>query len=317
MPIPRHAPRPRHARHALCRVSAVGLLLASLLLAAACQPTPQPDDDHLTPDALDPPAEVPSYNELVERYNANVAELDQVWATAVVQARWLDERGRRQFEQGSGHFIYQRPHRVALTVGQLGQTALWAGANEHHYWLLNVREREGTLGRHANVGRPCSESLGLPVNPRMVPHLMGLLPLPHAAAADDAPRVELERGHYVIDPPGTGLRLWLHPRSARPTRIEMLDVAGEAGLVARLYSYERVRMDRLDRDQRPRIATHVNFYVMHDDVDADNPDLIVELDVVTDGRGRRGEVRDEAFDLDLLLRVHRLDSVRDLDEDCD
>ncbi|MEX0885081.1 MAG: hypothetical protein WD009_01460 [Phycisphaeraceae bacterium] len=293
----------------------VAALLVAVASAAGCR-SPERFRDHLTPAPIDAPAAVPAYDALITRYNANVTELDQVWSTAIVQARWVDERGRRQFEQGSGNFIYRRPHDVALTVGQLGQTALWAGSNADRYWLFDLRsDGEATFGRHANVGQPCSESLELPVNPRMVPHLMGLLPL-MAAPPGEEPRVAVVNGYFVIDPPGSGLRLWLDSRSARPARIDMLDAAGEPALVAMLYSHEPVAMDRLEGADRPRIATHTNFYVMHDELDPANPDLIVELDVVNDGR-RRDQVRDATFDLDRLLRAHRPATVRDLDAACD
>jgi hypothetical protein len=132
------------------------------LFAGGCHKPVIPDD--LGPAPLEATGETPSYTQLVKRYNDNVRALDRVWTSTEVHVRWENEDGKQRSEHGDGHLIMARPRKVALTVGKLGNTILWAGSNEHGYWLFDTRD-EGTVfyGRYENLNKPCSRSLPVPV----------------------------------------------------------------------------------------------------------------------------------------------------------
>ncbi|MFA9477178.1 hypothetical protein ACERK3_02605 [Phycisphaerales bacterium AB-hyl4] len=294
-----------------CRTNiGLGGMVALLVVAAllgGCQREYVAPDDILEPGARRP-ATVPSYNELVDRYNAHVIHLDQFWSATTVSMRWVDEDGRLQFEQGDGQLIYRRPSDVVMTVGQLGQTILWVGSDDERYWLFDLQgERTAMVGRHANVGRPCARQLAYPVSPRAMPYLMGLLPL----QPSDEAEVAIDLNYYRIDPPGTGVRIWVDPATYHPLRVDLLDSQGESVVAARLHRYEPVRMETVERGQWPRIATAANIYVLEEE-----GYLSLSLGSLSDGR-RRDQVRDAAFDFETLQRMHRPREVIELDADCD
>ncbi|MEX0655254.1 MAG: hypothetical protein WD534_01960 [Phycisphaeraceae bacterium] len=288
------------------RLASLIALLTAALVTAACQRPITPGDDILEP-ARDRPAAPPSYNALIEQYNAHVERLDQFWSASRVAMRWVDEDGQSRFEQGDGQLIYRRPHEIAMTVGQLGQTILWAGSDAQRYWLFDL-QNDGTamVGRHEFVGQPCARPLPYPVSPRAMPYLMGLVPLPPSDEAE----VVVDRNYYRIDPPGAGVRMWLDPETAHPLRVDMLDEEGESVVAARLWRHEPVRMETVEREHWPRIATAANIYVL-----GEEGYLSLSLDMLSDGR-QRDQVRDQAFDFDVLLRAHRPGEVIVLDEAC-
>ncbi|MEX0746121.1 MAG: hypothetical protein WD118_11015 [Phycisphaeraceae bacterium] len=284
----------------------VALLIVAFTLSA-CQREHLATDDILEPRRARP-AGVPTYNDLVDRYNAHVMNLDQLWSASRVAMRWTDENGNLQFEQGDGQLIYRRPNEIAMTVGQLGQTVLWAGSDDERYWLFDLHQNDTVMvGRHEFVGRPCARQLAYPVSPHAMPHLLGLLPLPPSADAE----VIIDRNYFRIDPPGTDVRIWIDPTSWQPQRVDLLNDAGESVVAARLWRHESVRMETVARDAWPRIATAANIYVL-----GEEGYLSLSLGSLSDGR-RRNQVRDQTFDFDVLLRAHRPREVIELDADCD
>lgn len=291
------------------RAAAVAALVMMTGLLAGCPPQGVRPD--LLPEAVERTGPVPSYEDIVERYNANLAGLDQLWSTSVVALRWVDEDGSRQFEQGEGNLLFMRPDRVALTVGKLGNVILWAGANQERYWLLDLRSSGvAYVGRHANIGRPCSQPLPLPVQPGAVPHLLGLLPLDETLA-EAAPPVQTVRGHYLIEPPGLRLRMLLHPRTYLPVRVDLLNAEGDSVVVARLNDHERVEVEGLPQGRWPLAATDAELYAVGEDAR-----MSLRLANLTDGR-RFNKLNPKAFDFDALLRAYRPEEVVVLDEDCE
>lgn len=290
----------------------VALILAVLLMPlalVACAGPGRADDDPYMPPRIDAPDETPSYGEIVERYNANLEHLDRLWSRSVVSMRWRDEDDRRRYEQGEGHFIFMSPDRVAMTVGKLGDVMLWAGSDEQRYWIFDLRDAGvGHHGLHENAGRPCSRELPLPVQPRAVPHLLGLLPLEDVDGRDLP--VEQIRGHHVVEPPETRLRLMLHPRTALPVRVDMLDDAGEPMIVARLDRHEYVETEGVARLASPRIATRATVHAVGEDAE-----LSMSLSGLTDGR-RFDTIDERVFDLEFLQERHQPAEVVDLDAAC-
>ena len=283
--------------------------LASLALSACAGPPPVADDPYM-PEPVRARGDVPDYAEVARRYNSNLEHLDRLWSRSIVEMRWTDEDGRRQFEQGEGHFIYMAPDRVALTVGKLGNVMLWAGSNHEQYWMFDLRERGiAHHGRHENANRPCSRELPLPVQPRAVPHLLGLLPLDESVA-DAAPSVERVQGYNVIEPPGTRLRMMLHPDTALPVRVDLTDERGEAVVIAQLDRHDYMEIDGVARLASPRIATRATVHAVGEEAE-----LSLTLSDVTDAR-RFDRIDERVFDLVFLMRRHDAAEVIDLDAAC-
>lgn len=257
------------------------------------------------------PAEVPSYRELAERYNANLAKMDQLWTSSVVAIRWVDEDGKKQFEQGEGHFIFVPPKRVALTVGKLGDVLLWAGADEQRYWLFDLGEAgKAYVGKHENVGKACSEPLPLPVLPGNVPYLLGLLPL-DLEQASVAPPVEVLNGQYLIEPPGLRLRMLLDPKTALPSRVDLVGDTGNSVLIAQLSNYETMEAEGLPPGQAAKIARRAMLTAVGQDAS-----LSLTFSDATDGK-RFDKINPKAFDFDVLLKAHRPSEVVVLDAQCE
>lgn len=193
----------------------------------ACTPGPIVPDDLNPPAVQTPTSEVPDYEELVGRYNANAAALERVWARTKVEMRWRDAKNRARRESGDGRLIFERPLNTAWTVEVLGDVKLWAGSDVNGFWVFDLLdERRAYYGEY---GKPMAQPLPVPVQPEAVPYLLGLMPI-DASRRPSAPEVEVFNGYFVIEPPGLNLRLMLDPVTARPVRIDLTDPAGASAL---------------------------------------------------------------------------------------
>lgn len=167
------------------RAAALALLLLPCLWMGACS-TPKR------------PAELPALNAIVDAHNARVGPLDRLWARASVRVEGRDAEGSKFSEQGEGHLQVERPDRVAVMVGKLGEVYFALGANAERYWLIDVSDsdRRVMLSGDQSLATPAkAAALGLPVHPRDIPMLLGLMPLDAGAVAgpawDDAGRAVL------------------------------------------------------------------------------------------------------------------------------
>lgn len=308
-----HCPPLTVARRALGRalLLTIALVLSAALVGCATEQRSANPTPYLPEPVQTEAEDLPSYAELAQRYNANVEKLDRLRASTVVAMRWTDEEGERHYEQGEGLFLFMQPERVTLTVGKLGDAKLWAGANAERYWMFDLRD-SGTayVGAHENVGKPCVEQLPLPVNPRAVPYLLGLLPLDESLA-DMAPPVEELRGHYLIEPPGVNVRMLLHPETALPVRVDLTDEQGRSAIVALLEDYGTVEQEGVGTDASARIPQRAAFHALDNDAE-----LTLHLSDATDGR-RFDTIKDEMFDFDAILADQEPAEVVNLDEPCD
>lgn len=285
-------------------------LILALLALTACAAPPRTADDPYMPDPVEATGQTPDYAQLVERYNDNLEHLDRLWSRAVVSMRWTDEDDRRQFEQGEGHFIYMSPDHVALTVGKVGNVMLWAGSDEQRYWMFDLRD-DGIAhhGRHEHVGDPCSRELTLPVQPRAVPHLLGLLPLDESLVGLD-PDIEQIDGYHVVEPPGTRLRLTLHPETTLPVRVDLTDDQGQSVVIALLEDHQFMEVEGVARVASPRIPTRATLHAVGEDAE-----LTLNLAGMTDGR-RFDTIDERVFDLEFLQQRHTPAELIDLDQAC-
>lgn len=164
------------------------LLCLSLLLAAACSSPKRP-------------GVLPEAASIVEAHNARVTGVDRLWARTSVRVEGRDAEGSRFAEQGEGHLQVERPDRVAVTVGKLGEVYFALGADETRYWLVDVSDsdrRVMLIGEQSLATPAKAEALGLPVHPRDIPMLIGLLPLDPDAVGE--PSWD-DRGRAVLTVP--------------------------------------------------------------------------------------------------------------------
>ena len=76
---------------------------------------------------------------LLLKHNANLAGLDRLWARSVVEIQWRTADKKERFEQGDGNVVIVLPSKLALSVGKLGNTLLWAGGDAERYWLFDLK----------------------------------------------------------------------------------------------------------------------------------------------------------------------------------
>jgi hypothetical protein len=299
--------KPRH--WAIIALAVSGLALG---LSGCQQPPIIPDQLGPEPVEIDQPT--PTYRALVERYNANVNKLGSIWASTEVHLRWQGEAGQAQSEHGDGTLIIVRPRKVALTIGKLGNTVLWAGSNADGYWLFDKRDNSKVyFGRYRHIDKPCSRSLPMPIQPDAVPYLLGTMPLdPGNASADDA--VERYNGYYLIEPPGLDVRLWLHPKTAQPRRVDLLDDNGEKAVTAVLSDLEPMRLTDVAHEDWPTLAHEARIY-LHTEDETQQANVRIQLKNTSDGQfGDR--INPKAFNFDTLMQVHDPKRTIDLDADC-
>lgn len=297
----------RHpARHGL---AIAGLL--TVILAAGCQPRDPIVPAGFMPSPVDAPGPVPTYAELVDRYNAQVRNLDRLWSSTDVEMRWRDDNGKTHLEKGDGKFLFVRPGRVALTIEKLGKTYLWAGTDRERYWLFDNQEDVAYVGHHRHIGKPCAQPLPLPIHPAAVPYLLGLMPLPQEQPGSGPGLVMQVRGHYLVEPPGGELALWLHPQTLLPVRVDLTDTSGRSVVRAMLSEHRPVELDAVPRDQWPMMASRAELFI-----DGEEARMTLDLSRLSDGQ-RRNRIRDAAFDFDRLRQAHNPDEVVKLDADCE
>ncbi|MBX3322847.1 MAG: hypothetical protein KF757_07630 [Phycisphaeraceae bacterium] len=245
-----------------------------------------------------------SRDDLVARHNERVASLDRVWARTSVQVTARNERGGRLREQVEGHLQIEQPDRVAMSLGKLGKVQLYLGSNEQGYWWMDMVENSAKValfGRHAFADEDKAASLGVPVYPRDLVHLLGITPLDVMMLESD---VRWDKGLAgVVAPMSRGSRVvWFDPRSAEPQRVELRNAAGLVVLVAELSRYDFVNVVG-DATRKPRIANSARITLV---------DQQTRVDVSLYGVENR-PIRASAFDFEGLARGYRIDEIYDLD----
>lgn len=278
-------------------------ILSLALFTACCAKPPITDPDAMLPPPLEPLSPPLSVEELVGRYNANLEGLDRLWARTEVSLRFLDADGNPRFERGDGKLIFVRPDHVAITLGKLNQTVLWAGGDDERYWMFDLTGGGvAYVGRHDNIERLDTQQLPLPIYPDEVPYLLGLEPI------DEAVILGEERGYVVLQPVDTNLLIMVNPRSGRPARIDVVGRNDRSVLVSRLYDYQPMRIDGEPESAWPKVATRAEFAAL--DADAS---FKLSLTDMTDGV-RKNRIRERAFDFDTLVEAFKPSRVIDLDK---
>ena len=275
------------------------------LLMTGCEITES--DTGLSDRFARPDADLPTYRQIVDRYNENIKRVDRLWARMVVELRWKDKDGRH-FEQGEGNLIAVLPDRVAMSIGKLGHTMMWLGGDHERYWFFDLREQESLYtGRHDQVERLDPDSVPVPIRPQDLPRLLGLEAI-DPERLPSSPAVEWYDGKYLIEPPGMRARLLIDPETARPARIDLFDPTGRSRVVGRLSQWELMRLDGLPPGAFPRIATRLEISL----VDKEGRATFYLSDLSDGEQGNR--IKDKAFDLTHLRSVFKPKRIVDLDQ---
>ncbi len=259
-----------------------------------------------------PPAQLPSYQQVVEKYNANTRHFDRLWARTKVRLTWYDRDDKKHSINGDdSKLIMMLPQDLALTIGKLGKTGMWIGSNEKYYWMFELHDEPKTLtfGAYDNLGLPCTRSVSLPVHPQHMPWLLGVVQLNATPSMTPAP-VRWDNGRYVIEPPDHPVRLWIDARTGMAKRVELLDGAGEPAVAAVLWGHRRVEMGRFTADRWPLVPTRLEITIP-----GEKGSARIELDDMTDGRDE-DRINQAVFDLVRLQRALKPDEVIALDENC-
>jgi hypothetical protein len=250
----------------------------------------------------------PTYREVAERYNANLRGVEQLWARAVIELEWEDDKGKH-FEQGDGHLIVAMPDRLALSLGKLGDTLFWAGSDTERYWLFDLRNRhEVYVGRQ---GRPVgferyADRLRFPISPSDLLRLLGVLPMATGEAATG--RVERgENGQWAVEPGGGSLRFFVDEKTFRPSRIQVLDTWGNPLAEAKLSRWKPMALSGVGPGDFPLVATSIEMCETGRD-----GTMTLFLSSVTDGK-ENGKIKPKVFEFDQLRGLFKPEKVIDLD----
>ena len=282
-------------------------VLAAVLSVAGC--TPQTVDN-----APETPGELPTYRELVDRYNANIDRLDQMWCRAVVEMNWRDEDGKKRYQQGDGVVMMILPDRLALSVSKV-RTLLWMGCDQSQYWFIDLqrkKDRKAYFGRHKMVDAAIAADLPMAARAAHLPLLLGLQKIDSEPTSGTTPTVRHQEGMYVIEPPDMGARIVLDPKTALPVSVELLNVDGNPAIVSSLSKPERVAIADIAKPGWPRIMRRISLRIIDS-----GETLTLHLRDMTDARAPKEKAKRKAlgraFDFEFLAGSYPGAEVVDLD----
>lgn len=294
-----------HARFATAAPPLVLMLM--LLIAAGCggERRGLGDDPQLTPSEV-------AWSAILHAHNQRVSRIDQMWSRAVVELRWVDEDGDRQFEQGDGPLILRKPGRTALAIGKLGKTRFWLGSDRVAYWLFDLDDPRLAYFGRVDHAEPLhvDDDYPMPVRPDRLIGLLGLLPLP--ARPDDPPAVfDLPNGHRQVTLPEPDLkgdwtrRLRFDP-SHRLSEIAWLAPDGTVAISVLLSNYKSMAMESGASVRGPEVPARVRLDLPQREASAD-----LFLSQMQSGEAK---ITDRQFDFQHLLDALDIERIALLDE---
>lgn len=282
-----------------------------LLLLSGCH---RPDTLTTNDGFISPlkPADI-TYQELATRYNAAIKPVTALRSRADIEIEWIeiDEDGDRNYrsESGDGKFIMRRGERhldTMMTVEKLGKIYLWAGSNKTHYYLFDRVDGDNEtlyVGEHAHIGPRMR--FPLPIQPGMVPILLGLEPLPvQGLFLEEQTTIDLYGEQYLLSMPELGMRMLIDPVTFRPTRVDLTDAKGYSVITAKLNGKLSVQDAALVDGRPPLICKKAEVYVA-----GFESRFTLDFDSAT---ASTRNIKDAMFDLDALTRALKPDRVIDL-----
>ncbi len=209
------------------------VLILPMLVLIGCSSTDKVDVTKLG----DPPSTL----ELAEKHNQRVEPLGTLWARISLRAKGTYANGESYEEQGEGHLQIDKPSKLSITIGKLGETYFAFGANEEDYWsfdLSNADHKTMLIGKLDLATPEKIAALGLPVYPGELIALTGLMPIDLSQAggtrwADDGKSVGI-----TMPSRWGSFTLWVDPRTSFVVRSQAFDRAGELIATATLSRYK-------------------------------------------------------------------------------
>ena len=272
-----------------------------LLLAACAQPRAKEADRAVAQD-------------LLERYNARTAKIEQFSARGVIEVRWTDERGKRRFEQGDVHFLYRKPDQVALSISKAFERIYWLGCDSQRFWWFDLNPHDefpdtAYVGRHEYLDRPGDIEVFIP--PRQLIELLGVTDLPpEAQVATVQPLRGPEKSAVAFRAPAEFAGLpgerytTVGAVTAQPLAITFVDAHGGTLARAELSGYKPITTPGKPLGAVPAVATRIT---------ATLPGRGVELKIVLFAESLTGDPEkfsDSQFDFEALQRALRPERVR-------
>ena len=275
-------------------------LLICLLLLAGCKSTYHPP--YIVAPINQPSGDPPAYGKIVEGYNRSIEQFDRLWARAEVTVEYHDEKGKKRTLHGENSTLLMiPPNDVALTAGPgIGPNILWVGCDESRYWLFDLRD-QGTVyyGYRENLRNPETQPLPAPIYPQQLPLILGLRTIdPEKPPAE--PAVEWLNGYYLIEPPDSGTRVLIDPKTSLPVRIDLLDRSGYSILAARLSQPGQVTNRGISPSLFPKVSTEIESWLLYQNVH-----VTLKLKDMTNGRDnpKINRAFEGAFDFQNLHRA--------------
>ena len=281
-----------------------------LAVIIACITGCQPKEDW-----AQPPKHTPSVSELLATHNANTSRIQRLWARAVVELRWRDDDGKH-FEQGEGNLLAVLPDRIALSIGKLGHTMFWIGCDPQMYWLFDLRDQRVLyIGRHQLAAKSRPDALPLPISPRDLIRLLGVLPIAPDTVTTPVPQwtahTPTEAGYIITTHPTHPLEqptsYLLDPRTARPIRIQLIDQQNNRTITALLSRWERMTLNGVPPGGHPSVSTRIKI----NDPNHDGTATLFLADVSDGVEDNR--IKPKAFDLERLIKALKPERIVDLD----
>ncbi|MBI1373703.1 MAG: hypothetical protein GC159_13315 [Phycisphaera sp.] len=266
-------------------------LIAAVMMLSGCATTPRDDA---------PVGEAISYASVRARYNVRADRVKQMWVRSVVEVRWKDDDGKH-FEQGDGPLILRKPDDVALSVGKLGNTMLWLGADAQRFWLFNLNPPKGEaktayVGYHADVGKHGMNRLPIPVRPNQLIDLLGITALPDGPAV--ARRTTSGDVTVTVQQSGAGGTYEqvyvLDAETMMPKAISFRS-GGEVYVTANLTNYKPLRISEVAPGSWPLVPGRIEI-----NAPKENATMTLFLTDPIDGAER---IRDTQFDFERLAKA--------------
>ncbi|QDU71309.1 hypothetical protein [Mucisphaera calidilacus] len=281
------------------RFLVLALILAAALFAG-CKSRPVEVVPFGLPVPLEDAPPPPSYALAASMHNERIANIDRLWAATDLKLEWIEDE-EHKIEQGSGNLLLIRPDQIALTIGKLGHVRLWAGMNPTADYLFDLRG-DGVVYIHRRPdGRPAdifSPDLPVPLQPRDVPWLLGIMPLPETG------NIEVVNGYWLLEPEGVPTRLLLNPHDLTPFRIDRIGPDGTSSILA-------IHSNFLPVDGIPGPTTLMarRLQIVENGKEAR---IDLDLDRLRGGQQAQRKLRPAAFDLDRLIKSHEPGEVVEL-----
>lgn len=280
------------------RTAAVVILVVPMLaVLASCGPGPKPQ----IVTRLEP---APGYDEVAARFNMRVERLARLWSRVTLTLKTQREGGGIDADHAEGHLQLELPDRTALSVTKLGEVYFYFGSDENGYWWIDLSDRDrrvALVGRHDEATPEIVEELGIGVHPRELLDLVGVTPLgPDRNAgvrwSDDGRELIVTcRGLWG------SRRVWLHPETYAPRRVELVGPGGEVRAACEMSRYQSVPV-RGDGRVPPKVATRYRVEL---------PVSVATLAMQLYGMENR-ELSPRAFDLRALCKAYGVDEVIEL-----